>query len=147
MTTVQTIEPRARDEPERFPLLIEKRDDDRHLAFGWASVSVRADGEVVQDYEGDMIDIDVLERAAYEFVVSYREGGEMHERGGVATMIESVVFTKEKQRAMGLPEGALPEGWWLGFLVTDDDVWQKVKDGTYSMLSIEGTAQRQSEPS
>lgn len=25
----------------------------------------------------------------------------MHERGGVATLVESVVFTEEKQRAMG----------------------------------------------
>lgn len=142
MSMDRGIEPRARDEPDRFPLLIEKRDDDRMLAFGWASVSVRADGETVQDLHDDQIDIEELEQAAYEFVINYREGGEMHERGGVATLVESIVFTKEKQRALGLADGALPEGWWIGFKVTDIDVWQKVKNGTYSMFSIEGTARR-----
>ena len=72
----------------------------------------------------------------------YREGGEMHIRGGVARLIESAVFTKEKMEAMGIPEGTLPTGWWIGFQVTDADVWEKVKDGTYSMFSIEGEAKR-----
>ncbi len=43
---------------------------------------------------------------------------------------------------MGIPEGTLPVGWWIGFQVTDADVWEKVKDGTYSMFSIEGEAER-----
>ena len=34
------------------------------------------------------------------------------------------------------------EHWWIGFQVTDADVWEKVKDGTYSMFSIEGKAER-----
>ena len=114
---------------------IEKSADDKMLAFGWASVAVRSTGE-------QMIDPDDLEAAAYEFAELYREGGEMHERGGTAILIESVVFTKEKQRAMGIPEGTLPVGWWIGFKVLDPDVWEKVKDGTYPMFSIEGTAER-----
>ena len=73
----------------------------------------------------------------------YGDGGELHERGGVATMIESMVFTKEKLKALGLPEDALADGWWIGFHVTDESVWKKVKDGTYSMFSIEGEAIRE----
>ena len=57
-------------------------------------------------------------------------------------MIESVVFTPEKLKALGLAEDSLPTGWWIGFHVTDADVWEKVKDGTYNMFSIEGTAVR-----
>lgn len=72
----------------------------------------------------------------------YREGGEMHERGGAAVLVESVVFTEEKMQAMGIPAGTLPIGWWIGFKVTDEDVWEKVKDGTYPMFSIEGEAER-----
>jgi hypothetical protein len=72
----------------------------------------------------------------------YREGGEMHERGGVATLVESVMFTKEKMALMGIPEGTVPEGWWIGFKVYDDDVWEKVKSGEYPMFSIEGEAIR-----
>ena len=106
---------------------IQKSSDEKRLAFGWASAE-------------DIIDPDTLENAAYEFVRLYREGGEMHERGDCAVLVESVVFTKEKMAAMGIPEGTLPTGWWIGFYITDDEVWEKVKSGEYPMFSIEGTA-------
>lgn len=122
---------------------IAKSNDDRMLAFGWANVSIRSDGEVIEDWQEDIVEPEELENAAYNFVELYREGGEMHERGGAAVLIESVVFTEEKLKAMGIPDGTLPIGWWIGFKVTDEGVWEKVKDGTYSMFSIEGEAQRE----
>ena len=121
---------------------IQKSDDDKRLAFGWASAAANINGEIVEDCYGDIIDIEELEQAAYAFVELYREGGEMHERGGCAVLVESIVFTPEKIAAMGIPEGTVPTGWWIGFKVTDDDVWAKVKDGTYPMFSIEGQAVR-----
>ena len=133
------------EEPEgvlkgRFKVM--KSDDEKMLAFGWASVSMRVDGEVIEDWQNDIVEPEDLENAAYEFVLLYREGGEMHERGGAAVLIESAVFTEEKMRAMGIPAGTLPVGWWIGFKVLDKDVWEKVKDGTYQMFSIEGEAER-----
>lgn len=135
----------VRDRPDniikgRFQIM--KSDDDKMLAFGWANVSMRIDGELIEDWQNDIIEPEELENAAYEYVLLYREGGEMHERGGAAVLIESVVFTEEKMAAMGIPAGTLPVGWWIGFKVTDEDVWQKVKDGTYPMFSIEGEAER-----
>ena len=124
----------------RFRIM--KSDDEKMLAFGWANVSMRVDGELIEDWQADIIEPEELENAAYEYVLLYREGGEMHERGGVAVLIESVVFTEEKMQAMGIPAGTLPVGWWIGFKVTDDDVWAKVKNGTYQMFSIEGEAER-----
>ncbi|MCM1104909.1 MAG: XkdF-like putative serine protease domain-containing protein [Clostridium sp.] len=124
----------------RFQIM--KSDDEKMLAFGWASVAIRVDGEVIEDWQHDIIEPEELENAAYEFVRLYREGGEMHERGGAAVLIESVVFTEEKMQAMGIPAGTLPVGWWIGFKVTDSGVWEKVKDGTYQMFSIEGEAER-----
>ncbi len=121
---------------------VTKSDDDRRLAFGWASVSMRVDGELIEDFQKDIVEPEVLENSAYNFVEFYREGGEMHERGGAAVLVESVVFTEEKMKAMGIPEGTLPVGWWIGFKVTDQEVWERVKDGTYPMFSVEGTAQR-----
>jgi len=56
--------------------------------------------------------------------------------------VESCVFTEEKQKAMGLLPGALPVGWWIGFHVDDDEAWEKIKNGTYKMFSIEGKAVR-----
>jgi hypothetical protein len=124
----------------RFAIV--KSDDDRRLVFGWASVAVRVTGEVIEDYQRDIIEIGVLEKAAYNYILDFGTAGEMHERGGVGRLVESVVFTKEKAAAMGIPEGFLPEGWWVGYFIEDDEVWKKIKDGTYSAFSIEGTAQR-----
>jgi len=124
----------------RFKIV--KSDDEKRQVFGWASVSARQSGEVIEDWQEDIIEIDELEKAAYAFAKDYATAGEMHERGGVGELIESVVFTKEKAAAIGIPDGILPEGWWLGFQITDDDVWQKIKDGEYSMFSIEGTGTR-----
>ena len=121
---------------------IAKSDDDKMLAFGWANVSIRTDGEVIEDWQEDIVEPEELEQAAYRFVELYREGGEMHERGGAAVLVESVVFTEEKMEAIGIPPGTLPVGWWIGFKVLDASVWEKVKDGTYSMFSIEGEAER-----
>ena len=121
---------------------IQKSEDEKRLAFGWANISIDESGEQLVDWQQDMIDPEELENAAYTFVRLYREGGEMHERGDCAVLVESVVFTEEKMKAMGIPEGTLPVGWWIGFFVTDDDVWEKVKNGTYPMFSIEGEAER-----
>jgi len=121
---------------------IVKSDDEKRQVFGWGSVAARASGEVVQDWQDDIIDIDELEQAAYAFTKDYATAGEMHERGGVGELIESTVFTKAKAAALGIPDGILPEGWWLGFQITDDDIWQKIKSGDYGMFSIEGTGQR-----
>lgn len=136
------MENTARNPTNKRKFSITKSDDDQMIVFGWANVSMRIGDELIEDWQEDIIEPDELEAAAYDFVELYREGGEMHERGGVATLIESVVFTKEKMEAMGIPEGMLPVGWWIGFKVTDRDVWEKVKDGTYSMFSIEGEAER-----
>ena len=141
------IIPKIREEPSsvvknRFS--IRKADDERRQVFGWASIAVTPEGEQIEDYQGDLIAPADLEQAAYEFVRLYGEGGEMHEPSKriVAVLIESVVFTKEKAAAIGIPEGTLPEGWWIGFQVTDPEVWEKIKNGTYAMFSIEGEGER-----
>lgn len=135
----QKKEPASNVIKGRFKIV---KSDDKHLAFGWANVAIRADGEEIEDWQEDIIEPEELENAAYQYVLLYREGGEMHERGGAAVLVESVVFTEEKMQAMGIPAGTLPVGWWIGFKVTDEDVWEKVKDGTYLMFSIEGEAER-----
>ena len=124
---------------------VAKSDDEERLVFGWASVAERANGEQVLDWQEDIVEIPELESAAYDFVQFYREGSEMHERGGfdIAILVESMVFTADKMTLLGIPAGTLPYGWWVGFRVTDDDVWEKVKDGTYRMFSIEGQAVRE----
>ena len=133
-----------REEPAKKSFSIYKTDDDKRLVFGWASVSITVDGEQVEDVQEDLIDPEDLEAAAYEYVLKFRDTGEEH----ISTMrkrgklVESCVFTAEKQKAMGIPEGILPIGWWIGFKIEDDAAWEKVKNGTYKMFSIEGKATR-----
>ena len=124
---------------------VRKSDEEQRLAFGWASVVERTNGEQVVDWQDDIVEMQELEGAAYDFVQFYREGSEMHERGGfdIAVLIESMVFTDAKLALLGIPKGTVPRGWWIGFRVIDDDVWEKVKDGTYRMFSIEGQAVRE----
>ena len=123
---------------------IKKADEDQHLVFGWANVSERVDGEEVCDLQGDMVTPEELEKAAYEYVLNWHTGGEEHDPflQNKCRMVESVVFTKEKLKAMGIPEGIVPLGWWIGFKVDDEKTWQLVKDGTYQMFSIAGKGKR-----
>lgn len=123
---------------------IAKTVDDKRLVFGWASISFTADGEQLEDLQHDIINPEDLEEAVYEYVLNFRDTGEEHrphlrKKG---KLVESCVFTAEKMKAMGLPEGILPVGWWIGFKIEDDEAWEKVKNGTYRMFSIEGKAQR-----
>lgn len=119
---------------------IEKVDEDQRLVFGWASV-IEKNGEPVVDSQGDVIYPAELEKAAYDFVLFSRDAGEMHERIGVGKIVESMVFTKEKTKALGLSEGSLPVGWWVGFKV-DAEVFAKIKSGEYKAFSIGGAGKR-----
>ncbi len=130
--------------PKRNEFKIYKTDE-KMLVFGWANIAIRIDGKQIQDLQNDIIDPEVLEEAAYEYVLNFRDGGEEHnpDLRKKARLVESCVFTKEKMQAMGIPENIVPEGWWIGFKVDDDEAWEKIKDGTYQMFSIEGTATRE----
>ena len=121
-----------------------KTDDDKRLVFGWASVSITVDGEQLEDHQKDMIDPEDLEEAVYEYVLNFRDTGEEHIQSmrKKGKLVESCVFTEEKQRAMGIPAGIIPVGWWIGFKIEDDAAWERVKNGTYKMFSIEGKANR-----
>lgn len=136
------IEPE--EEPVKKEFSIFKTDEDKRLVFGWASIALTVDGEQLEDRQSDMIDPEDLEEAAYEYVLNFRDTGEEH----IPTMrkkgklVESCVLTAEKQKAMGIPEGTVPVGWWIGFKIHDDDAWNLVKSGHYKMFSIEGKANR-----
>lgn len=122
---------------------IVKMDEARNLVFGWANVSIRKDGETIEDLQGDMIDPEELEDAAYQFALHFGKTGVMHEGGPVGTLVESFMVTPEKLAKMGLEHDALPLGLWVGFYIPDNAVFELVKSGHYSMFSIQGTAIRE----
>ena len=133
-----------------------KSDDSEHLVFGWAYLSVRKDGSEVVDHSGETIDIDELEKAAYEFALTSRESGEDHDGGPISgELVESFVVTDEKLSAMTCnPESGeaddeafeavrknLPRGYWLGFHIADDNAYERAKSSK-TAFSIEGSAVR-----
>jgi hypothetical protein len=117
----------------------QKIDAERQIAFGWAYTAAIGD-KLVVDHSGDFVDeeaIPFLEDAVYEFVLESREADEMHERfTGVGKIVESVLFTPEKMKVMGIEGERI--GWWVGFFISDEEVWGKVKDGTYPAFSVRG---------
>lgn len=121
---------------------IAKSADDQQLVFGWANIAIDANGNYPIDWDGDITAPSDLEKAAYDFVLKYRATGENHEGEVKGDLVESIMFTKEKQQALGLPEGIVPEGWWVGFHVPDPEVFAKIKTGEYEMFSVQGSAQR-----
>ena len=147
----QMTEPMYKSDSVTFAGEFSKFDDDKRVAFGWASV-VEKDGMPVVDRQGDYMSVDDVETAAYQYVLKSRKGGDMHARitselgedspKHVADLIESVVFTDEKIAKMGLPDN-FPRGWWIGMKVNDEDTWQEVKKGNRTGFSIHGKGKRQ----
>lgn len=124
-----------------------KVDDERRQVFGWASV-VEINGEPVVDGQGDFIEPQEIEKAAYSYVEKSRRGGNQHKRTPddqpfhASNLIESIVFTDEKIEKMGLP-GDFPRGWWVGYQVHDEDTWQDIKAKRKLGFSIHGKGKRQ----
>jgi hypothetical protein len=121
---------------------ISKVDEDQRLAFGWLYVTKRADGSQVVDHSGETISISELERAGYGFALNSRRAKAMHTGGDVGRIAELLVSTPEKREAMGIPEGVLPDGLWIGVKVDDPDAWEGVKSGRFKMFSLGGKAIR-----
>jgi hypothetical protein len=124
----------------------------RQQVFGWASISEH-NGVLIEDRQGDIIMEPELEKAAYKYVVDSRVGGDEHRRVPVqkfddgmiplhaSDLIESMVFTKEKIAKLHLPEST-PIGWWVGFQVNDNQVWDDVVTGKRTGFSIHGKGRR-----
>jgi len=124
---------------------ISKMDSEKRQVFGWASVT-SVNGQPYADLQGDIMELDVIEKAAYDYVGKSRKGGNMHQKTDtgpvhVSDMIESFVVTPEKRAAMGLPD-SVPEGWWVGFAVNDDATWAEAKEGKLAGFSIHGKGTR-----
>lgn len=115
---------------------------DQNLVSGWANVSFQTNGVPPLDWDDDIILPDTLEKAAINFMMDYRTSGVMHQGEPVGIIVESIVLTHAKQAAMGIPEGCVPQGWFITVKVLDDEVFSLVKSGAFRMFSIQGNATR-----
>ena len=133
---------------------ITKIDEEKQMVFGIFNLFSQS-GDPIEDRQGDIIlkeDVHEFEKAVYDYVLNARIAGERHIRKGVGELVESVFLDETKQKAIisALNKADVPnpvmslnsEFWWGGFKVTDDDVWEKVKNGDYPMFSIGGSGTR-----
>lgn len=129
------------DEVAQVLFNVTKSCEEKCLVSGWANVAINADGSLPLDWQDDVIPPEVLEKAAINFMLNYRESGVMHEGESQGVVVESIMLTKEKQAALGIPEGTVPEGWFIT-VKTTPELFAKVKDGTYKMFSIQGKSKK-----
>jgi len=129
-----------------IPAEFAKRDDDQRIVWGWASVTEEG-GRLIADAEGDVIEEPELTNMAHDFVSKSRAGGVLHIRDEkdnvveIGEVVESAVFTKDMQRALGIDLGKV--GWWIGVKVHSDLIWKMVKDGELKAFSIGGRGVRE----
>jgi len=130
-----------------FTVPITKIDPDRRIFGGWAYVAKTADGQVVTDHSGDMVDTPEAWRqlvdAFYNYAVEVRAGDEQHQEFGVSKLAEFFVSDPERWEQIGIPQGVLPQGVFVSFRAVDEAFWQKIKGGAYQALSIVGTGVRE----
>lgn len=119
---------------------IAKIDDEQRMVWGWASVATEK-GMLVQDYQGDFILVEDLQKAAHDFMRNSRRGDKMHVIKNVGTIVESIVFTSDLQKSLGIDLGV--EGWFIGVKVEDDETWSAVKSGSFQCFSIGGQATKE----
>lgn len=126
-----------RDDDWSIAIKFTKIDDDERTVAGWASVTHEG-GQIVTDVQGDQIEVADLVKAADDFILTSRVGGDMHDNIGIGHVVQSVVFTPEMQKAIGVDLGKV--GWFIKMRVSDDKVWARVKSGELGAFSIGGAA-------
>ena len=134
-------------EKDKLTFTMEKEktihDDENNLIFGWGYVAIEKDGEQVTDHSGEFVDEETLkdlEIATYGFNIGSRKSGFGHKGLAKGYLAESMFFTKEKLKVLGLSEDALPQGTWLGVWFPDDEDYAKIKKMKSPMFSMEGSA-------
>lgn len=121
---------------------IAKTDESQRIVFGYASVVTKADGSLLTDTQGDLIEPEELEKGAYAFMHTYADSGVMHKGESQGRVVESFVVTKDKLEKMGLVvDEPVQTRWWIGVKV-NDETFGRVTKGELRMFSVQGRAKR-----
>jgi len=124
----------------RMPITKFDTEGDVCRFYGFASIVVDANANVVIDKQREVISVEELEKAAARFVTKSREinAGE-HFTEPTGQCFESIVLTPSKRVAMGL-DGTGPSGWWIGCETKDRETIAKIRSGDLREFSIEGSS-------
>lgn len=93
------------------------------------------------DSQNDVYSAEDVRRAAYNFMQSYQTIGIQHKTaaGDKIKILESWIAREDST----IDGQVIKAGTWLlGVRVVDDDLWQAIKNGSFTGFSIGGIAQR-----
>ena len=122
------------------------KDDSNNLLFGWAYVAIDKDGNQVVDHSGEFVkeeNFEDLELATYAYNLAFREADRQHDCVAKGYLVESIVFTKDKMSKIGIPEGTVHQGVWMGFYFPSDDDYNEIKKMEHPMFSLYGKATKE----
>ena len=109
-----------------------KKDNGKHRVFGYAIIG---NGEKeIESQLGYSVSAKDFELAIYEFIRNMPT----NDMSNPVRIIESCVFTKEKQQAIGIPIGILPPlAYWIGLEIYDKSIWEMIKSSEFPVFAIE----------
>lgn len=117
----------------------QKADITGRYVRGWASV-VSVDGKPVEDYQGDVISINEIRKAAHQFIIDARVAKAMHSGSKVGEVVESLVIDDEIAKALGMSTDK--RGWFIGMQIEDESIQKRVASGELREFSIGGRGKR-----
>lgn len=117
----------------------EKKDTSGRFVRGWASVA-SVNGVAIEDFQGDVVAMDDLRKAAHRFVTDARVAKAMHKGGAVGQVVESVLIDDEFAKALGVSDPR--RGWWIGMEILDPNIRKRVRTGELKAFSIGGKGRR-----
>lgn len=116
-----------------------KSDVEGRYVRGWASVA-SVDGVPVEDWQGDVVEIDELRKAAHQFIAETRVAKAMHRGDAVGDIVESVIIDDEFVKAVGAT--TTQRGWWIGMRINSETVRKRIQSGELRAFSVGGRGTR-----
>jgi hypothetical protein len=91
------------------------------------------------DLQGDVLELDTIERAAHSYLIRSRVVGDSHSRHATAEVVESYLAPAD----MKLGGQDIRKGTWIMAVhVKDPELWTRVESGEFNGFSIGGVGER-----
>lgn len=113
----------------------QKVDERGAYVRGWASVA-SVGGAPITDWQGDRISIDVIRKAAHQFVIDARVAKAMHSGSAIGEVVESIVIDDAVAETLGVTDST--RGWFIGMRIDDEGIRKRIRDGSLRAFSIGG---------
>lgn len=116
------------------------KNDEKRIVFGPVLIPDEP------DTDGDVVSAEHIEKVAHKFVEEYGNIDLQHSLNNVGKLVESYILPMDMDAGDGkiIPKGS----WMMGVRVTDDDVWEAVKDGRlggFSIMALQKAAMKSAE--